>query len=83
MRIEITIKRPEGDIERVITEKFGDLNQALWQKMINTTRAAGRGECLSYKKIIEKRIQRKRIETSNNGSLCPRCNSYCYGDCLG
>lgn len=55
MKIEITVKRPNGNIETTITEKFGSFNQAIWEKMITATKNAGRGECLSYREIKKER----------------------------
>lgn len=47
---EVTIRRPNGDIETVVLppEKFPALNEVLFEKMRKANRAAGRGEVLSY-----------------------------------
>jgi hypothetical protein len=72
MKHEITIRRPNGNIEKVITEKFGSLNYNLWNQMIIATRKAGRGECLSYRKIEE-----KRVYNPNEKAKCSSC--CCWG----
>jgi len=71
MKIEITVRRPEGNIEKVITEKFGNLNKALWQKMIETTRSSGKGECLSYRKI-----ETEIVYNPNEKAQCSFCGTW-------
>ena len=67
-RTEITIKRPNGEIE-IVTPKFTELNDNLFSQIKKATADAGRGECLSYKNIaaiIEP-------EESDYQRRCERC----------
>lgn len=52
-----------------------DVNQAVWgaYDAIEAAKAA-------RKEAARKRSEQKRKEEIKNG-MCPRCNSYCYGDC--
>jgi len=46
----ITIRRPNGDIE--VVAKAATFGPAIQAKMIEATRAAGRGEILSFELIV-------------------------------
>jgi hypothetical protein len=48
---EITVKRPNGEIEKVMNDKFAVINDTLFGKMKEATSAAGKGELLSYKYV--------------------------------
>lgn len=53
---ELTICRPNGDIETVRFTGGPELNPALFARIQTATKAAGRGDVLSYtnvKKIVE------------------------------
>jgi hypothetical protein len=49
--IELTVKRPNGEIEKVLNDKFFSLHPDLFAKMKEATRNAGRGEILSWKDV--------------------------------
>jgi len=45
----VTIKRPDGSIETLdVTAKFGTMSQTLADKINENTKAAGRGEVISW-----------------------------------
>ena len=48
--IELTIKRPNGEIEKVATE-FAGMTKVLFGKIQEATRNAGRGEVLSWELV--------------------------------
>jgi hypothetical protein len=50
MKVTITIKRPEGHIEVVdVSKSFTNMNDTLFSTIKANTKAAGRGEAISYK----------------------------------
>jgi hypothetical protein len=51
MKIEITVKRPTGDIEIVTKMEMKGWTDARFEDAKKATREAGRGELLSYKNI--------------------------------
>lgn len=52
-RCEVTIRRPDGQIETVVHPKIDHMTPQMWEMMKDAMRKAGRGECLSYNNIIE------------------------------
>jgi len=58
--IELTIKRPNGEIEKVQTSKFGySLSKVLFGKIQDATKAAGKGEVLSWGKVDDRTAEEK------------------------
>lgn len=49
--IMVTVQRLDGTVEEVRAKVNLGANPALWDKMIMATRAAGRGECLSWREV--------------------------------
>lgn len=50
-KITITIKRPNGEIETLdVTKQFPNITDAEFARIQASTKAAGRGEVLSYSK---------------------------------
>jgi hypothetical protein len=47
--IELTIKRPNGEIEKV--QREGGMTKVMFEKMQEATRNAGRGEVLSWELV--------------------------------
>ena len=45
----VTVRRPDGTVETV--ENDLHMTPPLWERMVRDTRAAGRGECLSYEVV--------------------------------
>lgn len=50
-KVELTIKRANGEIETVTTEKFGEISERIFNRIKEETAKAGRGEVLSYTNI--------------------------------
>ena len=68
-KAEITVRRPNGQIETAAHPKFETLNDVLFAKIVKATREAGRGECIGYRNIdavVE-------MEESDYMSRCERC----------
>jgi len=68
-KVEITVRRPNGQIETAVSPKFERLNDILFAKMVKATKDAGRGECLSYRNI-EAVVE---MEDSDYQARCQRC----------
>lgn len=51
VRAELTIRRPNGEIETVVWPSDASLCQIKFEKIRAATKAAGRGEVLSYTNI--------------------------------
>lgn len=64
---EITIKRPEGHIETVIFQAQPTINDAQFKQIKDGTKAAGRGEVLSYK-VIDNRTSKDMIDFNRKPS---------------
>lgn len=56
MEYEITTRRENGKIEITTTEKFGKINAQIWEKIKAATKAAGKGDCLSYKNLTPRPV---------------------------
>ena len=48
---EVTVRRPNGQIETGIHPKVRVMNPALWAQMAAQMAKAGRGECISYRNV--------------------------------
>lgn len=53
LRAEITIRRPNGNVETVPAPGTKELNDKLFARIKEATKSAGRGECLSYENLTE------------------------------
>lgn len=50
MKVIVDIRRPNGDVETLdISDKFTNMNDALFANLKKQVKAAGRGELLSYR----------------------------------
>lgn len=76
---ELTFKRENGEIERVETTKFPKMTDSLFAQIKAANLNAGRGELLSYEDVTPK--QETKMNKPSYPTLCPKCNTYCYGDC--
>jgi len=47
-RVEITVRRPDGETDIVSGGKITHMTDRVWAMMQDATRKAGRGECISY-----------------------------------
>lgn len=56
VRADITIRRPNGNIEVVAAPGTKELNDKLFSRINAATKEAGRGECLSYENITEEKL---------------------------
>lgn len=63
---EITVKRPNGEIEIVTNDKFAVINDTLFGKMREATRNAGKGELLSYKYVDTRTGAEKEMLARND-----------------
>lgn len=66
-RCEITIRRPNGDIEVVVHPKITAMDAATWARMCKINRDAGRGECLSYRNVPAVKMTEVKLTTSGWG----------------
>ena len=60
--IELTIKRPEGNIEKV--QREGGMTATMFAKMQEATRSAGRGEILSWELVDDRTDAEKAAHTN-------------------
>lgn len=51
--VELTIRRPDGNIEVVRHPKFAAINDQIFAQLVSATKAAGRGDILSYANITK------------------------------
>ena len=66
MKTFITVKRPNGQIEETeMTAKFNKITPAIFAKIASSTRAAGRGEVLSYRNVEDAPIHKMSAEVKN------------------
>jgi hypothetical protein len=50
--VELTVRRPGGTVETVVAEKLGiRINDAIFAQVAAATKAAGRGDVLSYRNV--------------------------------
>lgn len=78
--IELTIKRPNGEIEKVETE-FGGMTQVMFEKIQEATLNAGRGEVLSWELVDtrtdeEKQALAKQDAIERIKSEMAKCRDY-------
>ena len=58
--IELTIKRPNGEFEKVKTDKFGfSLSKPLFDKIRTATKNAGKGDVLSWSTVDNRTEEEK------------------------
>lgn len=50
---ELTIRRPDGSVEVVRNDKLGKINDVVFAKVRAATKAAGRGDVLSYRNLTK------------------------------
>lgn len=53
--VELTIRRPDGTTEVKVVTHWSSMDDRLFSRIREETRKAGRGECLSYRNLTEKR----------------------------
>lgn len=74
--ITLTIKRSEEKTETVdVTEKFGKLDQNLFNQIKKATLSAGKGEVLNAK-IIERKSNIKELITAYNNTMNEGAEGY-------
>lgn len=54
IKLTLTVKRPNGEIEKVVHPKLTFITEAQFKQIQKDTKAAGRGEVLSYE--IEREV---------------------------
>jgi hypothetical protein len=62
--IELTIKRPNGGVEKV--QREGGMTKVMFEKMQEATRNAGRGEILSWKLVDDRTDEEKAAHALND-----------------
>lgn len=70
-KCEVTVKRPNGQIETVVHPKIDYMLPALFEQMKKAMRDAGRGEPLSYKNIDTV----FEMEDKDCKTTCARCGT--------
>ncbi len=82
---EFKIKRPNGNIETITSTQSSEIDSARWDQMISDTRRARKGERLSYRLIDNTKSKKSGLIIRKGrmiqDGLCPRCHTYCCGDC--
>lgn len=63
---EITVKRPNGEIEKVMNDKFAIIDDNLFKRMKDATSAAGKGELISYKYVGTRTDAEKKLLAIND-----------------
>lgn len=59
--VEITIRRPGGEIEMVRHPSLPALNDAAFARIAEATKAAGRGEALSYQNFTKEILESDEV----------------------
>jgi hypothetical protein len=79
----ITVRRPNGKIETIPAPAgIRTISPELFRSIRDATAAAGRGTVLSYENPEPQRQPRGHSRAVLAGiQLCPRCGTYCCGDC--
>ncbi len=49
--VELTVKRADGKIEKVVTDNFGEIDDRTFAKIKAANKNAGRGDVLEYRNI--------------------------------
>lgn len=94
MNATVRVRRENGEIETVETN-FRYIDDVIFADMKKATKAAGRGELLSYDNRGNKSYDetKKYIKTTRQhfaeahrrenraAGRCPYCGGYCDGDC--
>jgi hypothetical protein len=74
---ELTFEMENGESRKVETDKFPKITDSLFAQIKKANLDAGRGKLVSAVDVTPKA---KKADKANNG-ICPKCKSYCYGDC--
>ena len=51
--LEITVRRPNGTVETIVHPQWKQINDRDFAKLVAGTKAAGRGEVLSYRNVTK------------------------------
>ena len=70
-RTDITVKRPNGDMETITHPKIDYMTPAIWEQMCKAMSDAKRGECISYRNIDAV----MEMEESDYQGHCERCGA--------
>ena len=62
--IELTIKRPNGEVEKV--QREGGMTKVMFEKIQEATRNAGRGEILSWELVDDRTDEEKAAHALND-----------------
>lgn len=71
---KLTFKNEDGTTRVLETEKFGKITPSLFAQIKKANLDAGKGELISVEDVTPKIVKKK-------SNLCPKCGTYCYGDC--
>lgn len=76
---ELTFKRLNGEIEKIETTKFPKMTDNIFNQIKVANLNAGRGELLSCEDVTVQQDSKKN--KPSRPTVCPKCGTYCYGDC--
>jgi hypothetical protein len=79
MTYELTFKRVDGTTEKVETSKFAKMTDSLRSQIAKANLDAGKGELLDVVDVTPTPV--KKSNKPSRPTLCPHCDTYCYGDC--
>jgi len=74
-KIEITVKRANGNVEKVEWTQSTTISDELWSRMKAANAKTGT-EMISWEKIEE-----PKSDLPKHHGWCDKCGTYCYGDC--
>ena len=74
--IKITVKRANGNVEKIDWTKSTTISKELWESMKEANAATGT-EMISWE-VVKK--EAKPAAKIHHG-YCNKCGTYCYGDC--
>lgn len=80
---EFTTERPNGEIEKT-KGKFPRMTKNIFDQIVTATKKAGSGNVMSYVEVATTFTPSpvKRLTVQQKDRLpCPRCGTYCFGDC--
>jgi hypothetical protein len=78
MKVEVTIRRPNGQIETITHPNISFMTAPMWEAMKKAMLAANKGECLSFQNIIPQ-LSKSETERSRISKMFRRAADLMHG----